>query len=386
MRKMYQISLWILPAIVVLLTGIARADERAEFRSEVFADRIRENYQSSLANEERIGEYQLEKTIVDVHGQRVRIEEYLLRPSSNQIQFLTLNTRANRFDYGYQTLTFSKDVSSEKLGDLSQAIWMSFGEGEKPTYWLTNYDGRLSNNRDHVDVNMTIGKPIPIKITIEMPEVPIVVAEGGEGEDVIVDEEMPMPVDEVMPTSFSVYFPSSMEGRVSINGKPKEEFSLQNTLSADGKYEKTTVVERYITSGGMKTGAEYVEYIDNMGSMYSESEYENKDVNPKYECSYGDKAYYTELVTYKDGSWVKYEEYQIDDQGKIMDWNYPEYIGEGIGEGDNMAMQEAMQEYFAQQPNREMIISASEFEGRTIDLVIAPMKGPDGMPIDMFMW
>lgn len=375
MRKMYQISLGILPIMMILLTGIAGADERLEFRAEVFADMIRENYQSALTNEERIGEYQLEKTIVDVHGQRVRIEEYLLRPEPSQIKFLTLNTRANRFDYGYHILTFGNekgpvDVSSKSLEDLSQVIWMNFEE--EPTYWLTDSDIKLSNTRDHVDMNMDIGKPI--EITIAIPEFPSDSEVANESEDVSIDETL-------VPSSF--YLPSFVVGKFSINGNPKEEFSMK--ISKDGKVE---MVEKYITSDGMKTG---MEYTYNLGSMDEPTFTEYPEVMPEWEFKpspYGDyKAHYTELVNYKDGTWMKYEEYHIDDQGKIVDWNWDYLeVSEENGEVPDDKVIDAIQEYFAQQPNIQIIISASEFEGRTIDLVIAPMEDPGEVLKDMFMW
>lgn len=391
---MRKISLWILPAMMILCTGIARADERAEFRSEVFADGAREGYQSSLINEERIGEYQLEKTIVDVHGQRVRIEEYLLRPKPEQIQFLTLNTRANRFDYGYQILTFgddsgSYDVRSKSLEELGMSMWMSWGE-ISPEYWLTNCDMRVSNTIDQVDVNMTMGKPVQIEIKLPPFDEGAVIAVDGGSEELASSDERILADGEtgeemVMPESFFVYLPSSMNGEVSINGKLKETFS-ENT-SADGKI---TITEEYIAADNtMKKGAEYTY---SMMSGDEPTTYSDSDVLPEYTSSdFGDMACYSDKTTYKDGTWVNYEEYLIDDQGKVLSWNDFGYLPvEGTEDGeiveDGQDVQIAVPDYLFQQPNREMIISASEFDGRTIDLVIAPMQGPDGMPVDMFMW
>ncbi|MFH1098298.1 MAG: hypothetical protein V1749_12520 [Candidatus Desantisbacteria bacterium] len=387
---MRKINLWILLSVMMILwTGIARADDRSEFRSEVSADRARESYQSALANEERIGEYQLEKTITDVHGQRVRIEEYLLRPAPDQIKFLTLNTRANRFDYGYQTFTFGnteggKDVSSKSLEELSMAMWMCYGE-EFPAYWLTDCDMRLSNTIDRVDVNMDIGKPI--KITIAMDEVFLPVVDEGSGESLPVDEgsgesELPPFIP------FSFYVPSFMKGGLSINGNQKETFSY--SISADGETE--TIIESYITSTGMQ---EAVCHVSNRNDTeYVEPTY-NEAVLPEYPDSpdFGDMMCYSEKTNYKDGTWVEYKEYMIDDQGKVLRWDdfgyspceETEDVSEDVSEEQVVInVIDVMQSY--QQPNTEMIISASEFEGRDIDLVIAPMQGPDGTPIGMFMW
>ncbi|MFH1859676.1 MAG: hypothetical protein ABH870_01485 [bacterium] len=384
---MRKINLWILlSAMMILWTGIAGADDRSEFRSEVLADRTREGYQSALANEERIGEYQLEKTIVDVHGQRVRIEEYLLRPAPDQIQFLTLNTRANRFDYGYQTFTFGNgiegkmDVSSKSLEELGMAMWMCYGE-ESPAYWLTNCDTRLSNTIDRVDITMAMGKPIKITID-EIVLSDIVIDEGS----LPVDGEVSLPVDEgsgepELPPfiPFSFYVPSSMKGGLSINGNQKETFSY--IISADGKTE--TYIDSYITPDGMKEAVHYV--VNRDATEYVEPPV-NEDVMPEYTSSdFGDMMCYADKTTYKDGTWVEYKEYLIDDQGKVLSWNDIGFFPVGETEDvSNQQVQNEIQSY--QQPNTEMIITASEFEGRDIDLVIAPMQGPDGMPIGMFMW
>ncbi|MBI3012371.1 MAG: FecR domain-containing protein [Elusimicrobia bacterium] len=76
-------------------------------RKEVSLDMSREELQAAVAEEMRLAEYQEGKSLIDVNGSRVRVEEYILRKPKDvaevdrekAFKFVVLNLRGNRIDF-----------------------------------------------------------------------------------------------------------------------------------------------------------------------------------------------------------------------------------------------------------------------------------------------
>ncbi len=122
---------------------------KAEFMNEVRMDMTKEQVQAAAAMEIKNAEYEQGKTMVDYFGKRVRIEEYIVRPQSDQFKFVALNERDNRFDYFTWLATFNTDLPA----DLSVANQSAFGEpwGSEPSYWIKQHDCAASNTVDFVE-------------------------------------------------------------------------------------------------------------------------------------------------------------------------------------------------------------------------------------------
>ncbi|MBA3065726.1 FecR domain-containing protein [bacterium] len=125
---------------------------KAEFMNEVRMDMTKEQVQAAAAVEIKNAEYEQGKTMTDYFGQRVRIEEYIVRPQSDQFKFVALNERDNRFDYFTWLATFNKDLPA----DLSVANQIAFNEGSwsdlnPPFYWIKEHDCAASNTVDSVE-------------------------------------------------------------------------------------------------------------------------------------------------------------------------------------------------------------------------------------------
>lgn len=125
---------------------------KAEFMNEVRMDMTKEQVQAAAAVEIKNAEYEQGKTMVDYFGQRVRIEEYIVRPQSDQFKFVALNERANRFDYFTWLATFNTDLPA----DLSVANQIAFAKSDSeywssaPDYWVKQHDSAASNTVDSV--------------------------------------------------------------------------------------------------------------------------------------------------------------------------------------------------------------------------------------------
>jgi uncharacterized protein YlzI (FlbEa/FlbD family) len=118
---------------------------------EVQMDMTKEQVQRAAAEELKLAEYQQGKSLIDVWGNRVRIEEYIVRKNlePNQFKMVVLNEREQRFDYFIWLATFNKDLPT----DLTLATkWLSWKEGIKePDYYLKESYSGASNTIDKVE-------------------------------------------------------------------------------------------------------------------------------------------------------------------------------------------------------------------------------------------
>ncbi len=124
-------------------------------QAEMFDEISKDAVLSRAAAEIKLAEFQNGKAIIDVHGKRVRLEEYVVRPAENQFKYVVLNTRENRFDFGKLLFTFNSALPR----DLTEATKnMFYYDGvTKPSNWLTGVDSVMSNTVDKVNEVATGG-------------------------------------------------------------------------------------------------------------------------------------------------------------------------------------------------------------------------------------
>src|SRR3989338_3449533 len=95
-------------------------------KKELGLDMTREQIQAAAAEEMKLAEYQEGKSLIDVNGNRVRLEEYILRKPKDvaeserdkAFKFVVLNNRNNRLDYFTYKGIFNKTLPA----DLSIAL------------------------------------------------------------------------------------------------------------------------------------------------------------------------------------------------------------------------------------------------------------------------
>jgi len=121
---------------------------KAEVMNEVRMDMTKEQVQASAAIEVKNAEYEQGKTMVDYFGKRVRIEEYIVRPRTDQFKFVALNERDNRFDYFTWLATFNTDLPA----DMSEANKIAFAGSwtSMPDYYIKTHECAASNTVDNV--------------------------------------------------------------------------------------------------------------------------------------------------------------------------------------------------------------------------------------------
>ncbi|MEK9145678.1 MAG: FecR family protein, partial [Elusimicrobiota bacterium] len=73
-----------------------RGDFRSRMRRELALDSSREEPFAAAARETRLAEHQQGRALMDLSGRRARVEEYFLRPRSDQVRLVALNSREGR--------------------------------------------------------------------------------------------------------------------------------------------------------------------------------------------------------------------------------------------------------------------------------------------------
>lgn len=127
-------------------------------RKEIYGEISKEDVISRAQQEIQSAEFQNRKVAIDAFGNRVRMEEYVIRPAADQFKYVVLNTRADRFDFGKILFTFNKALPD----DLTLATRdMTAASGPVAPQWqLTAMNSVMSNTLDKVTEDASGGRMI----------------------------------------------------------------------------------------------------------------------------------------------------------------------------------------------------------------------------------
>ena len=318
MKKITKIGLMCLAVLTLAVSGNALArdyDLVNEYRREVSISDVRSEAQRSLTMDTLAAEYEACKTITDVHGNEVRMEQYIKRADllPTQYKIFVLNYRGDLLTEGYSLKTFNKDLPE----DLSDLRGKMSGIGGPPEYYMTEVETQVSNpTGDAWQHDLEGGHPVEIH------------TDGSCG----------------------IYY---NEERISVSGSGSEEFTTKIKMERDGS--------NFYHIGTRKW------YVPNaegeLAVLYDESTKKwDFTVLPGIEFYLdGSEAHWSEKLTFKDGTFLSHERYWINDDGEVLSWS--KLAGEGLTQ-DNW--QEEISKW-----NSEHILGASEFENN-IDIVWSP--------------
>lgn len=123
-------------------------DAKQAARAEIYSEISKEDVLARAQEEMQSAEYQNRKVAIDAFGNRVRMEEYTIRPQADQFKYVVLNTRADRFDFGKILFTFNAALPA----DLSQATlnMISSPGSTAPEWQLIAMNSVMSNTTDKV--------------------------------------------------------------------------------------------------------------------------------------------------------------------------------------------------------------------------------------------
>ena len=135
-----------------------RQSGRETLTKEVGLAMSKEAVLAAAAEEIKLAEYQQGKSLIDVFGNRVQLEEYVMRPAADQFKLVVLNKRESRLDYFFYKGTFNTTLPA----DLSLALKQVSGTPETPTWYLTASQTGRSNTIDTVEENSWGGHPVDV--------------------------------------------------------------------------------------------------------------------------------------------------------------------------------------------------------------------------------
>lgn len=128
--------------------------KRAEYRAQIVEEKADIFFDGQEAQITRRYDAQLEKVLTDIHGNRVRVEEYVLRPHTDQIKFLSLTHRQESLNYLWFLQEFNKDLPE----DITQ-IAFRWDWPNSPEWYAEKQTIHLSNTIDSVEYEWTGEKP-----------------------------------------------------------------------------------------------------------------------------------------------------------------------------------------------------------------------------------
>lgn len=133
-------------------------DDRERFRREIDREKRDFEFDRKEVNQAKFWDARLNKVITDIHGNRVRVEQFVTRPASNQVKFTAISRRKNRLDYMWFLQEFNGDLPRDIVGIAFRDQWT---EDEKPTLYPITQTYIHSNTIDSIEhrwEQMYIGK------------------------------------------------------------------------------------------------------------------------------------------------------------------------------------------------------------------------------------
>ncbi len=325
-------------------------------KREVGLEMSKEAVQAAAALESMSAVYKEGKTLIDVNGFRVRIEEYIIRSDPNSFKLVALNEREQRFDYFYYKGTFNTALPD----DLSIALRQMPGcIGGPCEYYMTGYETGRSNTIDSMLEVTSGGHQVDVN-------------NNGVSDDAVLAAFDP---------KTDQYIALSVNNRGAIDPASNQSFykTLYNDYSL--KFNGVEHGKWSPAAGALYTGAEGYGVVgctvgqpcirnmdDTMdlsmasGGTYTTVRYEPACAPPN--CTY-DESGIQHSVIYAESDdglvWEKYDNYIISDEGKVAT------TGDFLGTTSGTLFNQTMLKW-----NYQTIVTASEFQGRKIDLVVEP--------------
>jgi hypothetical protein len=309
----------------------SRGQARGWLRREIHFDQRKSQTLAAMAREAKLEEFQQGKVLVDVNGNRVRVEHYLMRPRSDQFKWVVLNARADRFDYFYYLGTFNKSLP----GDLTAALrQLGGGLDTAPEYFLTAFETGRSNTVDTIREVGVDGHLVDVNTN----------ADATDDVSRFFDASLGRFVDVA---GRSVFKPIFDDYGFYLNGKLKFGWTGTNLQSANDAIAASNLDP---ISGAVLTAANA--YFDGTNSLAV------RTVNTTFPDV--GQVRQRKSESYSDGSTLIFDSSSLNSEGgTVSSGDFPGLSG--------TAYQEGLLKF-----NYQQIISASEFAGRKIDLVIAP--------------
>ena len=335
------------PETVSLTDGRAgQAARPMAVRQETAKERTRTMMEELRNRELKANEAQLGKDSIDAFGKRVRLEEYLLRPTDSEFKLLFLSKRAEAgtLDWGSLSEKFNSKIPDDisKVGDIISGMYLS---KTAPTNWMTNFEVYLTNTVDAVKETIDFGAPV---------QVDFAGYNGG--------------------VSMLRYYPGSMDYKQTLSGPGVpggERIQFQQLMDYNSTTANQFTWKQYVVDGTGNGASPLTASTYMYGLTLNPAD--PTDVHDEGTAIGGDTSLYIPPVEsnpsgsgkadylirgdYVDSSWFSSRKMLVSNEGKILDMSGSANSNTFLKEGSY---------------NLEMVISSSLFQGRSIDVLLAP--------------
>lgn len=312
-------------------------------------DATRAMLEDLRGRELKANEAQLGKDVIDAFGRRVRLEEYLLRPDTKSFEVLFLSHRQSRFDWGYFKQTFHSAIPND-LSQVPAIVAGGFLAKNQPSNWLKSFEFYATNTVDALKESMALGDPVQIDFagynggvqkllwypesidftqTLTGPGVP-----GGSRVQFLQHQDYGLLnpslftwTQRVQPTAgvnTAIADPSTLRVAVVLNPASASLADPQSAPNGGDAVVNATLYNNTNTASSLPSGPT--------------------------------KADLRQVTTYPDASTVQVEKFLVSNDGQILDFANP---------NSDVFNKEGTY-------NLEINIKSSLFQGRDIDVMIAP--------------
>jgi hypothetical protein len=297
-------------------------------KREVGLQMTKEEVQAAAAEETKLSEFQEGKVMIDVNGNRVRIEEYIIRPAADQFKLVVLNERDARFDYFFYHGTFNQALPA----DMSIALRQIPGCLDAAcAYFMTNYRTGRSNTIDNM-----------LEVTSGGHQVDLNNNALGAADDVQAAFD-PVSASYITVAAGRPFFSTLYDNyNLTFNGVSHQSWAGANIQN-------------------MTSGAALAPAFTRVTTV------QNSPACAPPDCTYNEigEGIFHDVVYAANGDgsiWEKYDSYVISDAGKVA--RTGDFAATGFG---GRSFKETLLNW-----NFQTIVTASEFGGRKIDLVVEP--------------
>ncbi len=314
-----------------------------DIRNEVVDSKVKDAVIAQAAEDLRNADYQTGKSLIDVDGKRVRVEEYISRPAANQYKLVSLNERDDRFDYFTYTGTFNQNLPE----DLSIALRQVGGRlgSTAPEYYLTAYEMLLSNTIDNVNESASGGHRV--RIDFDGTTYTLTNPDTSETHSIEAAEDLNN-------GTFKIYNP--LTDKFTVVNAADVNAAKEVTISDEGTYRNFANTDvywktrfdslTYSINGTVKTSYTPKLSVSNILALDLDGLFSDAPIGAQSTYPEGSGSLHNRLTLYyADGSVTTYDNYIIDDEGniapasafagvtsgeeykgKILDWNYQQKI------------------------------------------------------------
>jgi hypothetical protein len=302
-------------------------------RRELALNQSRGQVQAMALRELRLADYEQGKSLIDAFGNRVRLEEYIIRPAPDQFKLVILNnSQTSGFNWFYYLGTFNTALPS----NLNLAFNQLSGNVGLPNYYLLNYEKGESNTIDSTLEITQGGHPVNVNTA---PGSSGSVAAGTQLWDTATNSYVSVtPGQAVYQTLFD------QEGFY-VDDKLKSGWSGTNIQTYSAGFGAASPTPASTTDP--ITGATLATALP--GSTVAST------------IPNADQIHQLIYQSYTDGTFLQYDNYIINNLGQTAAAS--DFSGVTAGASFDRQILNF---------NYEQVITATEFQGRSINLVVAP--------------